>query len=146
MSLLDKKVTIPEKLNGLYSCTVLDYTEVENTQGGYIKVTFKVTENKNYDYIIFPSESDGLLDENGNLRVTKWTDVAGNEHKGSQFNYVISSLASQLGVEGEETNLPDLLDIAKETPVGINFSYNQDLGKMNVSFKMLPKTEEALDI
>lgn len=145
MSLLDKKVIVPKKLNGLYSVTVLDYTEVENSQGGYIKVTFKVTEDRNYDYVIFPSESDGILDDNGNLRVTKWTDVAGKEHKGSQFNYVISSLASQLDMN-DELDLATLLDAAKETPVGLNFSYNQDLGKMNVAFKALPKIEEALDL
>lgn len=141
MDLLNKKVIVPEKLNGLYSCTVLDYSPVENDKGGYIKVTFKVTENRNYDYIIFPSESDGLLDENGNLRVTRWTDETGKEHKGSQYNYVISSLANQLGMNGK-LDLVALLEAAKETPIGIVFSYNQDLGRMNLAFRDL-KVQES---
>lgn len=142
MSLLNKKVIVPEKLNGLYSCTVLNYVPVENDKGGYIKVTFKITENRNYDYIIFPSESDGLLDENGNLRVTKWTDQTGKEHKGSQYNYVISSLANQLDMNGE-LDLVTLLEAAKENPIGLMFTYNQDLGRMNVAFRDLKVLEES---
>lgn len=145
MSLLKNKVIVPEKLNGLYSCTVLNYSEVENDKGGYIRVTFKITENRNYDYIIFPSESDGLLDENGNLRVAKWTDAAGKEHKGSQYNYVISALSSQLDMNGE-LDLVTLLEAAKETPIGIAFTYNQDLGRMNVSFRELVEDEEAVEL
>ena len=141
MSLLKTKVIVPEKLNGLYSCTVLNYSEVENDKGGYIRVTFKVTENRNYDYIIFPSESDGLLDENGNLRVAKWIDEAGKEHKGSQYNYVISSLCGQLAMNGE-LDLVTLLEAAKETPIGVAFTYNPDLGRTNVSFRELVKDEE----
>lgn len=140
MSLLNKKVMVPEKLNGLYSCTVLNYSEVENENGGYIKVTFKITEHRSYDYVIFPSESDGLLDEHGNLRVAKWIDEAGKEHKGSQYNYVISSLSSQLDMHGD-LDLVNLLEAAKETPIGVMFTYNQDLGKPNVSFKELIKDE-----
>lgn len=145
MSLLNTKVIVPEKLNGLYSCTVLNYTEVENTKGGYVRVTFKITDNRNYDYIIFPSESDGLLDENGNLRVTKWTDAAGKEHKGSQYNYVISALSSQLDMAGE-LDLVVLLEAAKEKPVGIAFNYNYDLGRMNVSFRELAESEGAVEL
>lgn len=145
MSLLKNKVIVPEKLNGLYSCTVLNYSEVENDKGGYIRVTFKVTEKRNYDYIIFPSESDGLLDENGNLRIAKWIDVAGKEHKGSQYNYVISSLSSQLDMNGE-LDLVTLLEAAKETPIGMLFTYNQDLGRMNVSFRELVETEGAVEL
>jgi hypothetical protein len=143
MSLLKTKVIVPEKLNGLYSCTVLNYSEVENDKGGFIRVTFKVTENRNYDYIIFPSESDGLSDENGNLRVAKWIDEAGKEHKGSQLNYVISSLSNQLGMHGE-LDLVVLLEAAKEDPIGVAFAYNQDLGRTNVSFRELVKDEEAV--
>lgn len=145
MSLLNNKVIVPEKLSGVYSCTVLNYSEVENDKGGYLRITFKVTDSRNYDYIVFPSESDGLLDDNGNLRVAKWTDAAGKEHKGSQFNYVISALSSQLGLTGE-LDLVTLLEAAKEKPIGVAFNYNYDLGRMNVSFKELVEQEEAVEL
>lgn len=147
MGLLNKKIIVPERLNGLYQATVLSYTDVENREGGYTKITFKVTENRNFDYIIFPSDSDGLRDSNGNLRITKWVDEAGIEHKGSQYNYVMSSLASQLNVDGELT-LTDLLDKAKTEPIGIEFSFNEDVGRMNASFKKIItiENEEAVEL
>lgn len=141
MSLLNKKVIVPEKLNGLYSAKVKEYAEVENDKGGYVQVVFMLSSNREYTYTIFPSESDGLLDESGNLRISKWTDEMGKEHKGSQYNYVISSLAGQLNLPGEQ-DLATLLDAAKETEIGLSFSYNQDVGRMNVSFKSLPDPQE----
>lgn len=148
MGLLQKKVIVPTKLNGFYNCSILNCKEVENEQGGYVQITFKVTDTRNYTYTIFPSESDGLVDENGNLRIAKWTDEFGKEHKGSQYNYVIVSLLNQLDIkeDAEDVDLGELCDyaIANNSTISLEFRYNNDAGRMNVAFKTAPKQEDEV--
>lgn len=148
MGLLQKKVIVPTKLNGFYNCSILNCKEVENEQGGYAQITFKVTDTRNYTYTIFPSESDGLVDENGNLRIAKWTDEFGKEHKGSQYNYVIVSLLNQLNIkeDAEDVDLGELCDYAinNNKTISLEFKYNVDSGKMNIAFKVQPKQESGV--
>lgn len=115
MSLLQQKV-LPT-LTGKKEATVKDFEEVENTQGGYVKVILQL-EDRDYTYCIFPT----------------------------QVEYVTSCLRNQLGLPTtEETTLGEVLQGAKETPINVWFSYNNDLGRMNVAFHE-PKSNVEADV
>lgn len=115
MSLLETKV-LPA-LSGMYETKVKSFEEVENQQGGYVKVVLDLPDRE-YNYCIFPS----------------------------QVEYVTSALRTQFEIK-DETTLGEVLKLAAKTPIKVWFSYNQDLGRMNVAFhETKSKSEEAVEL
>lgn len=115
MSLLNTKV-LP-RLNGEYETIIKEYEEIENTQGGYIRVIL-VLPDREYTYCIFPSQVD----------------------------YVASCLKAQFSIN-EETTLGEVLDIATEYPFKVWFSYNEEYNRMNVNLHQRNVvSEEAPDL
>lgn len=110
MSLLNKKV-LPA-LNGMYETTVKSFEEIENEQGGYVKVVLNLPDRE-YIHCIFPRSVE----------------------------YVTSALRSQFEMRDEETTLEDMLVKAETTPIKVWFSYNYDYGRMNVAFHE-PRVQE----
>lgn len=92
-------------LSGMREAKVKSFEEVTNSQGGYVKVVLTLPDRE-YNYIVFPSQVD----------------------------YVTSCLRNQLELQTEEVTLEEVLTKAKTTPIKVYFSYNTDLGKMNVAF------------
>lgn len=106
-------------LAGMKEATVKSFKEVENEKGGYVEVVLKL-DDRDYTYCIFPS----------------------------QIDYVMSTLANQLGKTDVEITLEDLLNLAKTTPIKVWFSYNNEFNRMNVAFhEAKPVVEEdAVDL
>lgn len=106
MSLLNTKV-LPT-LKGAYVANVKSYEEIENDKGGYVKVILVLPEqdNREYTYCIFPTQVD----------------------------YVTSALRTQAELQDEEVTLAEMLEYAKKNQITVWFSYNQDIGRMNVAF------------
>lgn len=92
-------------LSGMREATVKSFEEVANKEGGYVRVILKLSDRE-YTYIIFPSQVD----------------------------YVTSCLRNQLELQDKEVTLETVLNKAKKSPIKVYFSYNTDLGKMNVAF------------
>lgn len=104
-------------LTGKRVATISKYEEVANDKGGYVKAVLKL-EDREYNYCIFPTQVD----------------------------YVVSAIRRQLDNQELDT-LADVLDAAKTTPIDVYFTYNADLGRMNVAFhESKLATEEAVDL
>ena len=103
MSLLNTKV-LPA-LNGRYETNVKSFEEVNNEQGGYVKVVLQLPDRE-YNYIIFPS----------------------------QVEYVIGALRTQFEMQNETVTLADMLNLGMTKTFYTWFRYNQDIGRMNVAF------------
>lgn len=117
MSLLQRKV-LPT-LKGSYDAKIVFYDEIENEQGGYIKLGLGL-DDRTYTYCVFPS----------------------------QIDYLTSALKRQLHVD-YETTVEELLDLAQEKTITVWFSYNQEYGRMNVAFHepyMADEDEEDVDV
>jgi hypothetical protein len=115
MSLLKTKV-LP-RLNGEYETKIKSFEEIENTQGGYIKVILELPD-RDYTYCIFPSQVD----------------------------YVASCLKAQFDIE-EETTLGEVLEEATKQTFKVWFSYNEEYNRMNVNLHQRNVvTEEAPDL
>lgn len=106
-------------LAGMREVTIKSFKEIENDKGGYIE-TVLLLPDREYKYCIFPSQVD----------------------------YVTSTLANQLGKSDVEITLGEVLKLAQTTPIKVWFTYNTDLGRMNVAFheSKTVAQEEALDI
>lgn len=110
MSVFTNKV-LPA-LKGKHEAKVKSFREVENAQGGYLEVIFKL-QDRDYTLNIFPGRGDTT---------------------GRQVNYITGAIRRQLGKEQEALSLTEVLEIAKTTPINIWFSYSQEYGRMNVNF------------
>lgn len=111
-------------LSGKREATVKSYENIKNTNGGYLKVTFKL-KDRDYGFNIFPGKGEAA---------------------GKQINYIASAIRKQLGKESESLSLIEVLDLAKETPISIWFSYNSEFNTMNVAFHESQPTEEIVDL
>lgn len=92
-------------LTGMREVRIKDFKEIENDKGGYVETTLLLPDRE-YKYCIFPS----------------------------QVEYVTSAIRNQLGLQDQEVTLEEVLTTAKETSISVWFTYNQDLGRMNVAF------------
>lgn len=97
--------TVLPSLSGKYEATVKSFKEVENDKGGYVETVIQLAD-RTYTYCIFPSQVD----------------------------YVASALRNQFGMQEEATDLGTMLNKAKKTMFHVWFSYNYDIGRMNVAF------------
>ena len=120
MSIFANKV-LPT-LNGKRSALVKSYREVENTNGGYMEVIFKL-EDRDTTYNIFPGK---------------------DATAGKQVNYVTSAVRRQLGKDEESLSLIDVLELAKTNPINIWFGYNQAFNRMDVTFHDTTPIESAV--
>lgn len=113
--------TVLPSLAGKYEATIKSFKEIENDKGGYIETVIQLPDRE-YKYCIFPSQVD----------------------------YVASALRNQFGMQDEVTNLGDMLNKAKKTMFNIWFSYNYDIGRMNVAFHdntyRTPTTEDEVEL
>ena len=104
-------------LTGMREATISEFKEVENEKGGHVRCTLKL-EDRDYIYCIFPI----------------------------QIDYVVSTLRKQFNKPELET-LEEVLTEAKTTKIKVYFTYNADLGRMNVAFhEAKPATEQAVDL
>lgn len=105
-------------LKGLYEVTLKSYNDIENDKGGYLETFLDVPNYGEYKYCIFPS----------------------------QIDYITSCLNAQLGVERDKYNFAEA--VSRLETIKIWFSYNSDLGRMNLSFNepkvQVEKQEEAV--
>lgn len=120
MSILGKKATVKEPVaEGNYNAILTDIQEVNNAQGGYVKLTFKTNDDIEITHNIFGSNP-------------------------KQIEYTIQTLARQVGVFGDDVTLDEVL--IKGFEYKLYVSYNQ-FGR-NISFGVrrdIPESvEEAL--
>ena len=97
--------TVLPSLSGKYEATIKSFKEIENDKGGYVETVIQLADRE-YKYCIFPSQVD----------------------------YVASALRNQFGMQEDATALGIMLNLAKTHPFNIWFSYNYDIGRMNVAF------------
>lgn len=114
MSLLQTKA-LPA-LEGERVAKVKSYEEVENKEGGYIRLVLAL-KDRDYTYCVFPS----------------------------QVEYIASCLQSQLGDKSKEYSLEQLLKLAKRNEFKVWFSYNKDIQKMNVAFHQSSNVVEDIE-
>lgn len=98
-----QKVVLPA-LNGKYETKVKSFEEVTNDKGGYVKVILELPDRE-YQYNIFPT----------------------------QIDYVTSALRNQFEKRSEVVSLEDMLTLGQTTAFNVWFTYNQDIGRMNVA-------------
>lgn len=118
MSLLNQKV-LPA-LTGMREAKVRSFEEVENAQGGYVKVILDLGD-RDYTYCIFPT----------------------------QVEYVTGALRTQFDMQNESVTLGAMLEKAKTNTIKVWFSFNNDLGRMNVALhesKPRVVSEEAVEL
>lgn len=116
MSLLN--YTAPQPLKGEYEGKLTSYKEIENDKGGYVELKFDVTNpegSREYTHCLFSSSID----------------------------YFISAVGRQL--ETDERNLGSLLDLLKDKPIKIYFTWNDEYKRLNVAFHE-PVVVETEDI
>lgn len=109
--------TVLPALSGMHEACIKSFKEVTNDKGGYIEVIFKL-EDRDYTYCIFPT----------------------------QVEYVASALRNQFGLQAEVVTLGQLLNKATKEPVKIWFSWNENIGRMNVAFHEARTQEEAVEL
>lgn len=118
------KVEKPLK-EGNYELALVTIQEIQNENGGYIKLTFKGTKD----------------DEEITLNHNIFCDLSKDSVKRS-LEYHISALAQQLEMYGEDISLGDVLIIGNIYKIYI--SYNEE-GRRNVSFGVRKTKEETAD-
>lgn len=116
-SLLGKKALAP--LRGTYAGLVTKYEAVDNSNGGYIRVTFKLVDRE-YQHVIFPT--------------------------GNQVDYFVSAIAQQLegnGTAAYGLTLGELLEELKTHPIKLYFSWSDVHNRLNCSFHAPAPTAAA---
>ena len=111
------KTKVLPAVSGMREAHIKSFKEVENDKGGYVE-TILVLPDREYKYIIFPTQVD----------------------------YVTSALRTQFEMQDEEVTLEEMLTKATTTPIKVWFTYNQDLGRMNVAFHESKTQEEAVEL
>lgn len=116
MSILNNKATVKEPVaEGNYELPLVDIKEVDNSQGGYVQLTFK-DDNTEIIHNIFGTNA-------------------------KQIEYTIQTLGRQVGTFGEDVSLSDVL--VKGFLYKLYVSYNE-FGR-NVSFGVRREQPESVE-
>ena len=111
-----------EPLKGEREAKVKSYREVTNDKGGYVEVVLDLGD-RTYTYNLFPGK---------------------DESAGAQLNYFTGALRRQLEIEGT-TDLEQVLEVAKEKPFKVYFSYSNEYNRLNVAFHKAAE-QEVVDL